>query len=51
MVSWRNDRREEYFCVVARSFSHRVLESEGICLDLDDCMAWVEEIREEAVQK
>lgn len=35
-VSWHNDRRSEYFCVVARSFSRR---GEGICFDLDDCAA------------
>ncbi len=38
LVSWHNDRRSEYFCVVARSFSRRA-DGEGISLDLDDCAA------------
>lgn len=41
LVSWHNDRRSEYFCVVARSFSRRA-EGEGITLDLDDCTALME---------
>ena len=40
LVSWHNDQRSEYFCVVARSFSRRA-EGEGICLDLDDCTAFM----------
>jgi len=40
LVSWHNDQRSEYFCVVARSFSRRA-KGEGICLDLDDCTAFM----------
>jgi hypothetical protein len=38
-VSWHNDRRLKFFCVVARSFSHRPPEgSQCLVLDLNDLM-------------
>ena len=38
-VSWHNDRREEFFCIVARSFSRRPKESDQcLLLDLNDLM-------------
>lgn len=40
-VAWQNDRRDEYFCVVARSFSRRpAADGRTLCLDLDDLAAW-----------
>ncbi|MGC9434980.1 MAG: ATP-binding protein [Methanomicrobiales archaeon] len=45
-VSWNNDRRSEYFCVVARSFSRRA-EGEGLSLDLDDCTALLERMQKD----
>ncbi|MEN6518193.1 MAG: ATP-binding protein [Methanospirillum sp.] len=42
LVAWHNDRRDEYFCVVARSFSRRpAADGRTLCLDLDDLAAWV----------
>lgn len=41
-VAWHNDRRDEYFCVVARTFSRRPpADGRNLCLDLDDLAAWV----------
>ncbi|MCX6690740.1 MAG: ATP-binding protein, partial [Methanoregula sp.] len=47
-VSWHNDRREEFFCVVARSFSRRHPESDQcLTLDLNDLMKLFVRCRQE----
>ena len=35
-VQWHNDQREEYYCVVAKSFKDRVREKNVLLFDLDD---------------
>jgi len=46
-VSWHNGRREEYFCIVARTFARRP-EADGrvFCYDLEDLAMHFSEIRE-----
>ncbi len=45
-VAWHNDTRDEYFCVVARSFSRRPPPSDrALCLDLDDLDGWAKKAR------
>jgi AAA+ ATPase superfamily predicted ATPase len=48
IVSWHNDKRKEFFCVVARSFSRRPPESD-LCLafDLHDLMMLFRKCRQE----
>jgi AAA+ ATPase superfamily predicted ATPase len=44
-VSWHNDRREEHFCIVARTFSRRPVEGGRVsCYDLDDLTRIVAEV-------
>ncbi len=45
-VAWHTDARDEYFCVVARSFSRRPPPSDRtLCLDLDDLDGWAKQAR------
>ena len=45
-VSWHTGARDEYFCVVARSFSRRPPPGDStLCLDLDDLDGWVKKAR------
>lgn len=46
-VSWQTDRRKEYFCIVARTFSRRpAVDSRVFCYDLDDLTRLFAEARE-----
>jgi len=45
-VSWQNGKREEHFCIVARTFSRRPMEDDrASCYDLDDLTRVVADCR------